>query len=172
MICTFEGKLSVEIGFLTMSLTYGAKLLFLHLSSIIYHRDINSDHPADLLAFSLIIYLVVRSNVKKVPISSLFRTIAQDVTCYFLVIFSSHLVPVMFLAFASVSTASSSSLRLADTFTGQNQATPCPVSDITVHSLRLFIELFSAKQWKHGVRPNIFLLSKPPCLIRALGISQ
>jgi len=102
MICTFEGRLSVEIGFLTMSLTYGAELLVL---SIDHLGDTDPDHPADLLAFLLIIYLVVRSNVKKVPISSLFRTIAQDVTCYFLVIFASHLVPVMFLAFASVSTS-------------------------------------------------------------------
>jgi len=30
MVCTFEGRLSVEIGFLTMSLTYGAELLVLH----------------------------------------------------------------------------------------------------------------------------------------------
>jgi hypothetical protein len=87
----------VEIAFTTMSLAYGTKLF---LSFIL--GDTRSDHPADLLAFSVIVYLVVRSNVNKVPIPSLFKTIAQDATYYFLVIFTSHLVVVMFLLFASV----------------------------------------------------------------------
>jgi hypothetical protein len=64
--------------------------------------DAHSDHPADLLAFLLIVHLVVRSNVNKVPIPSLLRTIARDATYYFLVIFTSHLLLVLFLLFASV----------------------------------------------------------------------
>ena len=59
--------------------------------------------PSDLLAFSAIVYLVVRSNIYyEVPIPSLLKTIARDATYYFLVIFTSHLVLVMFLLFASV----------------------------------------------------------------------
>ena len=80
-----------------------------HMSSIRYETclilhlgDAHSDHPTDLLAFSVVVYLVVRSNVYKVPIPSLLRTIARDATYYFLVIFTSHLALVMFIAFGSV----------------------------------------------------------------------
>jgi hypothetical protein len=79
-----------------MSLTFGTGLPVFHLG------DIDPDHLADLLVFSIIVYLVMRSNANKVPIPRLFKTIAQDATYYFLVIFTSHFVTVMFLAFASV----------------------------------------------------------------------
>ena len=69
-------------------------------------RDTLSDRLADFLAFSVIVYLVVRSNLNKIPIPSIFKTIARDATYYFLVIFTSHLVLVMFLAFTSVSASS------------------------------------------------------------------
>ena len=78
--------------------------------------DTHSDHPPDFLAFSVIVYLVVRSNINKAPIPGLFRRIARDATHYFLVIFTSHLMFVMFLAFASVRILQRSSvvsLRLA-----------------------------------------------------------
>jgi len=71
-------------------------------SPVLHLGDTNSDHPADLLAFSVIVYLVVRSNVNKVPIPSLFRTIVRDATYYFLLIFSSHLMIVLFVLFATV----------------------------------------------------------------------
>jgi len=77
MICLFVGRLSVEIVFTTVSLAY------------------------DILAFSVIIHLVVRSNVNRVPLPGLLKTIVQDATYYFLVIFTSHLLLVMFLAFGS-----------------------------------------------------------------------
>jgi len=76
MMCVFTGPWYAQFTFPIMSLLY------------------------DLLAFSVIVYLVVRSNVKKVPIPSLLKIIARDATCYFLVIFTSHLVFVMFQAFA------------------------------------------------------------------------
>ena len=63
---------------------------------------IHPDYPADSLAFSVIVYLVVRSNVNKVPIPRLFKTIARDATYYFLVIFSTHLVFILFFLFANV----------------------------------------------------------------------
>ena len=81
--------------------------------------DIRFNYPPDFLAFSVVVYLVVRSNIYKVPIPGLLRTIAQDATYYFLVIFTSHLLLVLFLLFASVrisSQFSTISLRLAQTF--------------------------------------------------------
>ena len=69
---------------------------FLHLGDTHFNR------PTDFLAFSVIVYLVVRSNIYKVPIPSLLRTIAQDATYYFLFIFTSHIVLVAFILFASV----------------------------------------------------------------------
>jgi hypothetical protein len=99
MTCTFGTPLPDGIALTTMSLVYGTKfLLFFEL----HPGGIRPDHPADLLAFSVIIYLVVRSNVNKIPISGLFKTIVQDATFYFLVIFTSHFVLVMFLIFAKV----------------------------------------------------------------------
>ena len=74
-------------------------------TSLVLHRSSTRIIP-DFLAFSLIVYLVVRSNVTKIPIPSLLKTIVRDATCYFLVIFTSHFVFVMFLFFASVSTSS------------------------------------------------------------------
>ena len=69
---------------------------------VLHSGDTDSDHPTDFLAFSVIVYLVVRANVNKVPIPRLFKTIAQDATYYFLFIFTSHFVLVMFLSLASV----------------------------------------------------------------------
>ena len=86
-----------------MSVAYGTEPL---LSSIDHLGDIRSDNLADFLAFSVIIYLVVRSNINKIPLPSIFKTIARDATYYFLVIFTSHLVLVMFMAFTSVSASS------------------------------------------------------------------
>ena len=70
--------------------------------SVLHPGDTDSDHPTDFLAFSVIAYLVVRSNLNKAPIPRLFKTIAQDATYYFLFIFTSHFVLLMFLSFASV----------------------------------------------------------------------
>jgi len=81
-------------------------------TSLALHRfidhlgDTNFDHFADVLAFLVIVYLVVRSNVRKVSIPSILKTIAQDATYYFLVIFTSHLLLMIFFWFASVSTSS------------------------------------------------------------------
>jgi len=125
-MCTFVGQLSREIGFIAMTLAYGAEIL---VSFIDHWGDARSDHLPDLLAFSVVVYLVVQSGVKKVPLPNILKTIARDATHYFLVISTSHVVLVMFLAFASVSTSSYSTLRLAYTFIGYNQANPCRVSD-------------------------------------------
>ena len=65
-------------------------------------RDTRSDYPADLLAFSVIVYLVVRSNISNFPIPTLLKTIARDATYYFLLIFTSHVIFVLVLLFAKV----------------------------------------------------------------------
>ena len=64
--------------------------------------EAHSHRPPDFLAFSVIVYLVVRSNVDKIPIPSLLRTIARDATHYFLILFTSQFMLVMFVAFANV----------------------------------------------------------------------
>ena len=69
---------------------------------VLHLGDTDSDHPTDVLAFSLIIYLVLRFNINEVPIPSLLRTIAKDTTYYFMVVFTSHLVLMLFLIFANV----------------------------------------------------------------------
>ena len=72
------------------------------ISLILHLKDTHFDCPTDFLAFSVIVYLVVRSNIYRVPIPSLLMLIARDATYYFLVIFTSHLMVVLFLWFASV----------------------------------------------------------------------
>ena len=74
----------------------------LETSVVLHLGDTHPDHPLDLLTFALIAYLVVRSNVEKIPIPRLLKAIAQDATYYFLFLFTSHLVVMMFLLFASV----------------------------------------------------------------------
>ena len=97
MVCNFVGPRIVNIVFPIISVVY-VTIFFLFL----YPGDTRSDNPPDVLAFSVIVYLVVRSNVYKAPIPSLLRIIARDATYYFLFIFTSHLVVVMFLVFANV----------------------------------------------------------------------
>ena len=126
-------------------------------SFAIHLEDTHPDHPPDLLAFLVIVFLVVRSNVAKVPIPSILKTIVRDATYYFLAISISHLVSVMFLGFASVGTSSEPSLfspRLAYTFAGWNQVAPRSVSDAGTCSFCSLTELSPAKQRKRGVRPN------------------
>lgn len=58
--------------------------------------------PADTLAFLLIIYVALQSNMWQFGIPSLFKTLAEDATRYFLVIFTSHLVLELTLIFGTV----------------------------------------------------------------------
>ena len=62
---------------------------------VFHPGDTDTDHSTDILAFSVIVYLVIRSNLNKVPIPRLFKTIAQDATYYFLFIFTTHFVLLM-----------------------------------------------------------------------------
>jgi len=135
------GQLDFDIAFNTTSLVYGTEYLILHPEG-----EAHPDHPPDFLAFSVIVYLVVRSNVDKVPIPSLLRTIARDATYYFLVIFTSQFTFVMFVAFANVRMSPQSSilsLWLTYTFIAQHQTTPWHVSDTRMCFLRLFTESLS-----------------------------
>jgi len=64
--------------------------------------DTRPDHFTDFLTFSVIVYLVVQSNVKKVQLPRLLRAIAQSATHHFLIIFSSHLALELTLLLARV----------------------------------------------------------------------
>ena len=137
----------------------------------IHLGNTHPDHLQDVLAFSVIVFLVVRSNVTKIPLPSILKTIARDATYYFLVIFTSHLVTAMFFWFASVSTSSKSSLFypwLAYTLTEQNEATPFRVSDAGARFLRSFTENFPRKTVESRCTPKHFLTSETigsdPCL--------
>ena len=98
MMCVFVGPWFVDIAHPAISLVYGTNHFFL----FIPETPTLIVAPSDLLAFVVIVRLVVRSNVNKVPIPGLLRTMARDATYYFLVIFTSHLVLVVFLLFANV----------------------------------------------------------------------
>jgi len=100
MTCVFVQHGSVEIGLTAFSVVYGTKLI---LSFIL---ETPTPIIPDILAFLVIVYLVVRSYTNGVPVPSLLRTIAQDTTYYFLVLFTSHVVLVLFLSLASVSMSS------------------------------------------------------------------
>ena len=97
-MCIFVGPWFVDIAHPVISLVYGTD----NFLSFIPETPVLIVPPSDLLAFLVIVYLVVRSNVNKVPIPGLLKTIARDATYYFLIIFTSHLVLVMFLLFANV----------------------------------------------------------------------
>jgi len=76
--------------------------------------DTGPDYSIDLLAFLVIVWLVVRSNINKLPMPTLFKTIAQDATYYFLVIFTSHFVFEMSLLLARVRISIRAPLSLCD----------------------------------------------------------
>ena len=99
-------------------------------------QDIHPDYPTDLLAFLVIVYLTVRSNVYKFQMPSLFRTIFQDATHYFLIIFTSHLVLSLTLILGRVRTLSHRSIfnfSLSETFVVFDPTTTCHVSDVKIH---------------------------------------
>ena len=73
--------------------------------------------------------------------SSLFRTIVQDATHYFLIIFTSHLVLSLTLILGRVRVSSRChifSFSLAGTFVAFDSATPRPVSDNRAYLLSMF----------------------------------
>ena len=117
-------------------------------SLALYPTDTHSDRPVDLLAFSVIVFLAVRSNITKVPIPRLFKTIAQDATYYFLVIFTSHLVLVTFFWFMNVSISPQSSLfslRLTQTPVARHRISPCQVGNTRTRFIRSLTGYLSAQ---------------------------
>ena len=68
------------------------------------HSYLNSvtDTTLDFLAFLIIIFLAAKSGLKGFKMPSILRTIVQDATVYFLVIFTSHFVLEMTLLLARV----------------------------------------------------------------------
>jgi len=103
MVCVYAGQSSFGIGFIAVSLGYSTERFPLFNDRL---KVTHSDHPPDLLAFSVIVYLMVQSKINKVPTPGLFKAIAQDTMYYVLVVFTSHLVFVFFFSFGNVSTLS------------------------------------------------------------------
>ena len=62
-------------------------------------------HEPDFLAFSIIVYLAIKSRQSSAKIPTILGAMAEDATWYFLVIFTSHLVLEITLVFGRVSTA-------------------------------------------------------------------
>jgi len=61
-----------------------------------------TDATIDFLTFLVIVVLAAKSGLKDFKMPSIFRTIVQDSTVYFLVIFTSHFVLEMTLLLARV----------------------------------------------------------------------
>jgi len=61
-----------------------------------------TDTTIDFLAFLIIVVLAAKSRLKDFKMPSILRTIVQDATVYFLVIFTSHFVLEMTLLLARV----------------------------------------------------------------------
>lgn len=64
-------------------------------------------YAQDFLAFSLTMFLAARSTIPGLKVPMILRTVAEDATRYFLVIFTSHFVLEMTLGLGRVSTTSS-----------------------------------------------------------------
>jgi len=77
--------------------------LNLHLMVFVLTNPSGGIYTLDFLAFSLIIFLAAKSEVSRLGVPNILRTIAEDATRYFLVIFSSHFVLEMTLSLARVS---------------------------------------------------------------------
>ena len=131
----------MEIGFTILSLVYGARppLAFRVV------RGSSVDYSADLLSFSVIVYLVVRSNVYKFPVPSLLKIIARDATYYFLIIFSSHVVFVFTLIFGKVRKLPTFFSLLAKASVAYNPTASWPVSATITHLIRPFTGSFSTQ---------------------------
>ena len=91
----------MEIATITLSLFYGAwGALQAQPDGADFAKNLCE---SDFLAFSVIIFLAMTSEARGLRIPSILRTIAEDGTRYFLVIFTLHLVLEMTLNFARVS---------------------------------------------------------------------
>lgn len=137
----------MELGYTTLSLVYGTKFPLFPIQK----KTPGSDRPTDFIAFSLIVYLVlVRSNAGYQRRMPLLKTIAQDATYYFLIIFTSHFVLELTLLFARVRALSllhAFSVWIAETFIAFTTTNPRLVSDTGTHFLRFssFTETFSVR---------------------------
>jgi len=129
----------------------------------------------DLLAFLLIMYTALRSNLYQFQIPSLLRTVAQDATYYFLVIFTSHLLLELTLTLGRVkisSYLSAPSFLLTEILIAFDPTDSWRVSNTMIRLLRLFTRSPSMEQWKLRVCLNVSLLLKPSSLNFMLGTSQ
>jgi len=119
------------------------------------------DSSPDVLIFSTIVYIALRSNLYQFRIPSLLRTIVQDATHYFLVIFTSQLLLVLTLTLTRVRILSYLhvlSFLLTEALIAFNPTHPRPVSNTRIHLFRLFTTSFSMEQRNLRVRLSASLL--------------
>ena len=67
--------------------------------------------PTDTAIFLVIVFIAAKSGIKGYKVPRVLRTIVQDATVYFLVIFTSHFIFEMMLIFGRVSTFTTGKLR-------------------------------------------------------------
>ena len=100
-LCVFARDRPIEIGYTCISLFFGETT---HLRQV---RLQSLTHFQDLAAFAVIIGFGLKSGLNATVVSisrpTIVKTIVQDATIYFFIIFTSHLVFVVTLVFARVS---------------------------------------------------------------------
>lgn len=97
-LCVFTRHRKVEIAYTAISLFYGPPF-FLSFRRVSFQL---TRVTTDFSAFVVIIVLAAKSGIRGFRMPGILRTIVQDATIYFLVIFTSHFVLEMTLLVARV----------------------------------------------------------------------
>ena len=101
-LCIFVRHRTLELVFTSISLVYGALVRYTIPPAVLIPRI---THESDSLAFSLIIFMAAALRAPGLKVPGILRTIAQDSTRYFMVIFTSYFVLTMTLTLGRVSVA-------------------------------------------------------------------
>lgn len=108
-ICIYRRWKVGELIYYALAMLFGTSSLLSFYSAIIPPRrftfNISMRHPiTDFLAFSFIAFTAWRSGMYEYPtMPSLLKTIFRDATRYFILIFSAHILSMLFIFFAPVS---------------------------------------------------------------------
>lgn len=101
-LCVFARHRPIEIAYTSISLFFGKPTHAFY----VYIISLGSHKVSDLAAFTVIIVFGVtgglNSSAMSMSRSGIVKTIVQDASIYFVVIFTSHLVFVLTLVFARV----------------------------------------------------------------------
>jgi hypothetical protein len=108
-LCVFVQPLGFEVAFTSLTLTYGTCKW-----PLTYSSDADTMDTSDFFAFALIVFYMKKSKVPGVKVRTIWDTIAEDATRYFLVIFTSHFVFMMTLNLGRVSPTNRFPLRILE----------------------------------------------------------